>query len=90
MKQDLSVALLHLLKRMCSIERCNRDITTIDNAKPLLEGINFPDFIITATFLLSRGACTDATGAKTGTGTIGGAGIIGEAENGDVQGLGRS
>lgn len=87
MVEDLTVSLLHLLEGVSGIERCDGDIAAVDDAQPFFEWVHAPDGVVAAPLLLAGRAGADASGTETCTGSIGGAGVVREAEDGDVERL---
>lgn len=85
--EDLAITLFHLLESMSGIKRRDGDVAAVNNAEPLFEGIHAPDRIVAASLLFARRACANATRAEACAGTVGGASIIGETEDGDIKGL---
>jgi hypothetical protein len=85
--EDLSVPLLHLLEGVCRVEGGNGDIATVDNREVFFEGVYAPDGVVAAAFLFAGRACADASRSEARAGAVGGARVIGEAENRDVEGL---
>lgn len=87
MVQDLAISLLHLLEGVGCVEGCDRDVTAVDDAESFFEGVYAPYGVIASAFLFPRRACANAPGAEAGAWSVGGTGVIGKPENGDVEGL---
>lgn len=87
MVQDLSVPLLHLLKCVCGVEGRDRDIAAVYYGQVFFEWIHAPDGIVAAALFLARRAGADTAWSEACAGAVGGAGVVGEAEDCDVEGL---
>jgi hypothetical protein len=83
----LSVALLHLLEGMRSVEGRDGNVATVNDSQILFEGIDTPDGVVAPAFFLARGASADAARTKTCARTVRGACVVGKTENGNVKRL---
>jgi hypothetical protein len=72
---------------MSCIKGCDRNVSAVYNAEILFKWIHAPDCVVAASLFLARGASSDASGAETGARPIGCAGVVWEAEDGDVERL---
>ena len=87
--QHLAVSLLHLLEGMRCVEGCDWDIATVDDVELFCEGVNAPDGVVATSFLFARGAGADTAGPEACAGAVGGARVVWEAEDGNIERLWR-
>lgn len=87
MVQHLSISLFHLLEGMRRVEWGDGNITAVDDAQLFLEGIHAPDSVVAASLLLAGGSSANASRSEASAGTVRGAGIVGEAQDGNIEGL---
>ncbi len=87
--QHLAVSLLHLLEGMRCVEGCDWDIAAVDDVELFFEGVNAPDGVVATSFLFARGAGADTAGPEACAGAVGGARVVWEAEDGNIERLWR-
>lgn len=86
MEQDLAIPLLHLPKRVRGIKRRNGDIPTINNTQvAICERVDAPYGVVAPALLLARTGGSDAAWPEARAGAVGGRGVVGEAEDGEVE-----
>lgn len=80
--------MFHLFESVSGIEGGDGNIAAIDNSEVFLKGIEFPNRVVTTTFLFAGRTRSDSSGAEARTWAVGGGCVVGEAEDGDVEGGG--
>lgn len=85
MPQYLTIALLHLLESVLRVKRRDWCIPTINDTETDIIRVDTKKGVVAAAGFLTRGCSADTTGAEARTGAVGCRGVVGEAEDGDVE-----
>lgn len=86
MKKYLAVSLLHLLECMLCIEGRDGDVAAVEDVQTGCIRVDAEERVVATAGLLAGGGRADTAWAEACTGAVGGGGVVGEAEDGDVEG----
>ena len=85
-KEDLAVGLLHLLEGVGGVEGSDGHVAAIQDREAAGVGVDVEAGVVAAAGFLAGGCRTDAAGTETCAWAVGCGGVVGEAEDGDVEG----